>query len=427
MPAVDPRLILVFIWIVGISAAAIWLLWRRPAPLPPLLVVLLLALAVRLLPALLLPRGARYEMSVFRQAGELTLAGQSVYLQRVAHPYLPFQLYWYAAALWLAQHVGLFFEFWVKLLNILAETGLVTLIYQAVQRQRGQQAARYASLFYALNPVTIMVSSYQGQFDAVPMLFLLLAWYGLTYSRGRLPASALALGAAVLSKTWPVLMAPILFFRLPRWSSRVRLLLWALLVPLAGVLFYEWWFPGSLTLMLRRAARAGSIPGWWGYSAVLNVLVTFTGYGGGGYALLNQAGKWIALLLACLAIWLARRQHPLYTFMLVVLILFACVPNLGVQGLSWIVPLAVILGYWNELGWYTLGAVAYMWTAYWGIHLTDGLMVLLPKPLAHAIIQLASLFIWLPVVFWLVQEVRQRDILPALFHPNQRLDQAESV
>lgn len=408
------------------AAAAIWLLWRRPASLPPLLIALLLALVVRLLPALLLPRGARYEMSVFRQAGELTLAGESVYLHRVAHPYLPFQLYWYAAAHWLAQHVGLFFEFWVKLLNILAETAIVALVYQAVRRQRGAQAARYASLFYALNPVTVMVSSYQGQFDAVPMLFLLLAWYGLTYSRKWLAAPALASGAAVLSKTWPVLMTPILFLRLPRWSARLRLLLWALAVPLAGILFYEWLFPGSLTPMLRRAARAGSIPGWWGYSAALNVLVTFTGYGGGIYALLNRLGKWLALLLACLVIWRTRRQHPLYSFMLVVLVLFAFVPNLGVQGLSWIVPLAVILGYWNELGWYTVGAVAYMWTAYWGIHLTDGLMVLLPRPLAHAIIQLASLFIWLPIVLWLAQEVRQRDMLPAFFHPNQRLTQVDS-
>lgn len=425
MPAVDPRLILVFIWIAGVTAAALWLLRRRPAPLPPLLIVLLLALAVRLLPALLLPRGARYEMSVFRQAGELTLAGESVYLQRVAHPYLPFQLYWYAAAWWLAQHVGLFFEFWVKLLNILAETAIVGLIYQAVQRQRGQPAARYASLFYALNPVTIMVSSYQGQFDAVPMLFLLFAWYGFTYGRAQL-AAALALGAAVLSKTWPVLMVPILVLRQSRWSTRLRLLFWSLVVPLVGILFYEWLFPGSLTPMLRRAARAGSIPGWWGYSAVLNVLVTFTGFGGGAYALLNQMGRWLALLLAGLVIWLMRRQHPLYTFMLVVLVLFAFVPNLGVQGLSWIVPLAIILGYWNELGWYTVGAVAYMWTAYWGIHLTDGLMVLLPKSLAHAIIQLASLFIWLPIVLWLAQEVRQRDILPAFFHPNQHLERTDS-
>lgn len=430
MPPIDPRLIIVFVWIVGVSLVAFVILWRgrhpatqRRLPLPSLPLLLLLTFLLRLAPALILPRGARYEMSVFRQAGDLTLAGQSVYLNRVAHPYLPFQLYWYAAAVWLTNNAGIFFEFWVKLLNIAAEVGLTALIFQAVRHNRGESAARYAALFYAFNPVTIMVSSYQGQFDAVPLLFLLLAWYILTYQparRGALLTAALALGVAILSKTWPVLLAPILFLRLPRWGRRIRFTLFVALIPLAGIWLYEARFPGSLMPMLRRAARAGSIPGWWGYSAVLNVLATFTGRGGLLYAFLNQVGKWVALALASLTIWWTRSRQPLYAFMLAVLILFACVPNLGVQGLSWIVPLAVILGCWNELGWYAVGTTLYMWIAYWGIHLSDGLMLLLPKPTAHATIQLASLLVWVPIVLWLWQEVAGRGKMPALFRPHLR-------
>lgn len=105
MPAIDLRLIAVFIWIVGCSVATFYLLFRRPSTLPKIGYALVIALLVRLIPALALPRGAGYEMHVFSQAAEMTLAGQSVYLSKIAHPYLPLQLYWFAAAYWLAEHV----------------------------------------------------------------------------------------------------------------------------------------------------------------------------------------------------------------------------------------------------------------------------------------------------------------------------------
>ena len=107
MPTIDPRLIIVFFWIAGCALVTFVLLVRRPVVLPPVSYALVAALIVRLVPALVLPRGAMYEMEVFRQVGQTTFEGQSVYLTRTAYPYLPLQLYWAAAAYWLTGATGL--------------------------------------------------------------------------------------------------------------------------------------------------------------------------------------------------------------------------------------------------------------------------------------------------------------------------------
>jgi hypothetical protein len=48
-----------------------------------------------------------------------------------------------------------------------------------------------------------------------------------------------------------------------------------------------------------------------------------------------------------------------------------------------------------------------MVVSYWGIHLTDGLYILLPAMYAAMIIQLSSLTAWGAVLWWWWREVRR--------------------
>jgi|GEM_PF-2138117 len=417
MPLINYQLAFAFLWIVVCAAAFFWLLRRGTGPLPALGYAVAAAFFLRLLPALFLPRGAEYEMWVFRQTGALLRAGGDVYTSELAHPYLPLQLYWFAAAGWLAETIGLSFTFWLKFPSLLADSALVILVYQAVSVLGRGAGARQAAWLYALNPVTILVAAYQGQFDAIPLFFLLLAWYFFN-SRQRpyhLLLSALALGVAVLSKTWPVIFLPIAFLRLQNWRARLAYPLLVGLIPLGAVLLYAWLFPGSLFTLLRRSLGAGAIPGWWGYSAPLNVFVTLTGLGGNLYQQLVTLGKPAGLLAGLATILLTWRRRSLYALLLTVLVLFATVPNLGLQSLSWVVPLALIWGVPNRLGWYVAGVFLHMIVSYWGLHLNQTLYALLPRPDADSIIQLSSLFAWLPILIWLVEEGTGRSLFPRWF------------
>lgn len=417
MPAIDPRLILVLLWIVGCTGGEYWLFWKRKTfPLPGVSWAIAAAFAVRFIPALILPRGARYEMNVFEQAGEMFLAHQNVYHAQIAHPYLPLQIYLFAAAAWLTDVVGGAFPFWAKLPSIFADAAMTGIIFLAVSRLRTPDDARLASWLYAFNPVVILVAAYQGQYDAIPVLLMIGAWFIFTFHgarRGGLLGSSLVLGLGVLSKTYPVILMPILLLRLKKPAQWLTVILAVAAVPLLALLLYEWFFPNSLTPIGMRAIRAGSIPGWWGYSALLNVIVELTGYGADAYAQIVQAGRYVSLAAAVVIIFWSRRLSVLSSLLLTVLTLFTFMPNLGLQGLSWLIPIGLLLGS-VEVKVYTLGALIHMIISYWGIHLTDGLYLLLPALYASVIIQISSLTAWGAVVWWWWRAV-QVNLLNAKF------------
>jgi hypothetical protein len=83
------------------------------------------------------------------------------------------------------------------------------------------RAAPYAPWLYAVHPVSVLVGGVHGQFDAIPLAFLLLAVE--LVRRERRDASALALAAAIATKSFPVLALPFLAFgSRGRWRSAAR-------------------------------------------------------------------------------------------------------------------------------------------------------------------------------------------------------------
>jgi hypothetical protein len=414
---IDPRLIIALLWIT-ICALLFFSLLRHPQrPMPRVALALVVAFIVRLIAALVLPNGAEYEMYVFHMAGHLTLTGQSVYLSDIAHPYLPLQIYWMAAANWFSLENGLlFFAFWAKLPNIIAEVGLVWMLYLALRRLQNEPLARWSAWLYAFNPVTILVAAYQGQFDAIPLLLMVIAWYTFTFHNDRRSGqllSPLALGAAILSKTWPLLLLPILWLRMRSWRQRLTYPLLAASVPVLGILLYEALFPGSLFSILRRATWAGSIPGWWGYSSLMNIAVALSGQGQERFLELSSLAKNVAYLLGALTILITWRRPAIESWLLTILVLYAAAPNIGVQGLSWLIPMALLNLRHHQLGWYAFGSLLWMVIAYWGLHLNTTFYQLWPELWGNIIIQATSVVPWLIVVLWLLQEGTGRQLLPS--------------
>ncbi len=422
MPTVDGPLIFSLIWIIGCAAASFILLrWRPSDRLPPIALILITAFLVRLIPALILPRGAAYEMSLFQQTADAFREGDNIYLSSLTHPYLPLLVYWFSIADWLAEAIGLFFIFWLKSISIIADTLLSGLVYLAVLHLKNDSEARYAAWIYAFNPLTILVVSYQGQFDLVTTLFLMLSWYLFALNKQsakKLSLSAILLGMAILVKTWPFIFLPIVLLRLPNWKSRIRYTLLVGIIPLASLLIYETFFPGSIASILGRASRAGAISGWWGYSSIINVWLQLSGQGSSLFGWVSQYGKYLGYLLGFIVIFITRKRPSLYSLLLTILVMFAAVPNLGLQGLSWIVSMALILGLYNSLGWYMLGSTIHMLVSYWGIHLTRWLDFILEMETANRIIQLSSLTAWLVIVVWCLQELMHKPLLPKVFSPD---------
>ena len=131
------------------------------------------------------------------------------------HPYLPFQMFLASAAEKVSGAPGLQFALLIKLPSIAAVIGTAWIIRSALEQHIGRDQANAASLLYAINPITVGITAYHGQFDAIPAFFAVAAWFTIegSGSQRNETLSALLLGLGVLSKTWPIILLPVLMMR----------------------------------------------------------------------------------------------------------------------------------------------------------------------------------------------------------------------
>jgi hypothetical protein len=377
-----------------------------------LLFLLAIALFVRLLPAALLSKGAEYDIESFRRVAEAFLQGQGIYSSPLVsgrHPYLPFQLYLIAMAMWISQRTGLPFAVTVKWPAILADLGLTALMFRTVQRtdKLGTQATAIG-LLYALNPVSILVSAYHGQFDAIPTLFLALSWYFWHFYadwQRQIGLSALCLGFAILDKTWPILFLPIVLLRLNPLTARLRYGSVALSVPAIFTGAYIALFPEDVSPLFSRALTHTGVPGWWGASALLNVLSAETDWGKELLDFLARYGRWFIFGAVGTSYWLTRRQQAIDALVTAILTLYVFTSGFGLQWMLWVVPFALLVGDWGAADQYVAGALIYMLPSYYGYHLDSTLGSSLSFRYMALIMQLCALPAWAITILWLVRRL----------------------
>jgi len=192
---------------------------------------LLVALGLRLVPVLAADRVVadveRYE----RVATHLLDTSWNPYETRRLFPYPPPWAAVEAGALWLARHGIGTFAVNVKIPVLLADLLVVVVLAAAARAGRASSAAAW---LYAVHPVSLLVTGFHGQFDAIALAFVLLALESL--ARERRDASALLLGAAIATKAFPVLLLP--FLALGHGASPRRALRFAVLalLPVAALL-----------------------------------------------------------------------------------------------------------------------------------------------------------------------------------------------
>jgi hypothetical protein len=166
---------------------------------------LLLALALRLLAIGASDRVVadvgRYE----KVSRHLLEVSWNPYETKRLYPYPPPWAAVEAAAGALARRGVLPFAIAVKLPVLAADLLIVALLGLAARERRAPSAAPW---LYAAHPVALLIGAVHGQFDAIPLLGVLLALSALAH--GRRDASALALSAAIATKSFPVLLLPLL-------------------------------------------------------------------------------------------------------------------------------------------------------------------------------------------------------------------------
>ena len=228
----------------------------------------LLALALRLVAVLAFDRVAADVERYQRVARHLLDVSWNPYETQRLYPYPPPWAAAEATAEWLARRGIGSFPVNVKLPVLAADLLLVALLAAAA---RAGRASPLAPWLYALHPVSVLVGSAHGQFDAIPLLFLLLAVEAL--ARERRDASALALSAAIATKSFPVLALPFLAFdERASWRSAARYAVLALA-------------PGALLLL------PFAIADW---DALRRELLGYSGIADFGWTGVLRGASWLA-------------------------------------------------------------------------------------------------------------------------------------
>jgi hypothetical protein len=250
------------------------------------------------------------------------------------------------------------------------------LLYRLARAAGARRAAATAALFLA-NPVGIWVTSVQGQFDGVSLVFLLAAILATSGARrgggatqvALLPAALLSVSVAVKQVT---ALHPVLWWR--------RKGFWLGLLPYGAVLALWLPFAGQWRSILSNVLLYRSVPQSYGFSE----FVLFDARFGPPIAAL-------ALLAGLAAAWALRGSDRARASLFVFLVLLFFAPGIGPQYLVWPITLGALFPSAGYLACTLAGA---LWIVGSALELPGS-----GQFFGHVV--------WLSVAFWGVREWRE--------------------
>ncbi|MBI3620119.1 hypothetical protein HY214_03190 [Candidatus Roizmanbacteria bacterium] len=299
----------------------------------PITKIVLLGLALRILFILISLPVNNYDLLAYENVGRAVINHLNIYPfpAILYHPYLPVMLYIEA----LTKLFGVWQPILLKLVFSLFDAGNIYLVYKLTRRPaklrpgktgiNGKNDQSIVNAFlYAVNPISILITAYHGQFDSLP-LFLLLAtifW-----------KNPWLLSLAVAVKTWPV------FFLLPlirRWHDKKNVLLLAFF-PALSLILYALFFHIAPLIILRTIAGYRAVFGAFGISRL--------------YLLFGSSPPPIqirAAIIVFLSLFFTYSAHQKKSRLLIteifqlMLVFFILTPVFGIQWFIWLIPFLLL-------------------------------------------------------------------------------------
>jgi len=257
------------------------------------------------------------------------------------YPYGPLPTWIFAGLTMIGELVWVKFAVLLRLLHIGIDLLLTFLIF--VTATRWKLDAKLLGWLYALNPLTIIITSYHGQLDVLTIFFAFLAAYVLLFSKHKQKhiSAGILLGVSIAIKMFTVLLWPWFIARLKGWKERV------LFTVLAGLPFVLSFLTVLTPENAGRAIRQVLLYG--GAGAESGIILTLKMLGMERMAsLYHIAGKYILLLaIAAAFILLWRRISLLDGMTLSFLIAMVISPTMGVQYFVWFLPFYLLSGFFR--------------------------------------------------------------------------------
>lgn len=287
--------------------------------------ILILGLTIRLISVYLFRNVTNYDLESYLQVGELTLKGLNIYpdVANLHHPYLPFFLYVEALAAWLGQSKIIVITI-IKIINIIFDIGILYLIYRLSKKNLK------TAFIYAINPVTILIVTLHGQFDVIPIFFLLLSIYLLNKRQDLF--SILSFSFAVLTKTWPILF----FIPIARRIKNKELIILIFLFPVLFVIIYGLLFKSSSINIGKTLIYYQGLWGIWGLSGLLGRL--------GRLGVFWQKLMTLIFLVSFFGYsYFNNKKNLIKEVLNLLFFFFVLTTNFSIQYFAWIIPFLILI------------------------------------------------------------------------------------
>ena len=308
-----------------------------------LIVIFSILVAVRLGAIALSWNISNFDLESYRIIGSANLEGLHIYTPEFSsrYPYFPFFVYIEGLAMTL-QQFSIHYVLVIKLFLIVFEMGICYLVYRLTKNNT------YLAFLYALNPVSIFISSYHGQFDAIPVFFILLAMVLL--EKRREAAALSAYSFAILTKTWPILL-------LVPFAETLRKKRYLLLIPLFPLLttaLYALLYRAPFMSIVSTVEGYRGTFGWWGIGYLYKLITGIDTPHGTRFMR-------IIFFISFIVFSLLIRKRPIGTQILLLLLFFYSFTfAFAPQYLLWVIPFLLIERpkFWRQ---FILMTSAYVW------------------------------------------------------------------
>ncbi len=269
----------------------------------------------------------------------------SPYDEVCRYKYSPLWFWIITLVSFICKNTGCPFTFAIRLPIIFTDVIFFWLLLKSCQKLRfdSKQTLITAAAFF-LNPVSLQISGYYGQFDNISLLFILFAWYASSfYPKHRFWWTLVFLNLSLAIKHFTIMLIPAFAFIQKKWPRKIALglaapaLFFAILTP--------FWIqePHWTNVNVFQYTLSSGYWGWLGM--ICRSVLLFT-----GFDMISQPWfKYTSLLnpllyvaIIVLSFWIVKRYSLLDSLILILLIFYSLTTQIAPQYTVWIIPFAAL-------------------------------------------------------------------------------------
>jgi len=261
-------------------------------------------------------------------------------------PYSPVSMFLPALCSLLSKFFKIPFYIMMRMPAIIADVCIAVTIYVTLIKL-GRKEAYSMGLLYAINPVSILISSFHGNIMPIPVLFSFLAYAVLLWGvEENYRLSALLLGIAIGFRGYPILLLPFFLFKLEiSLNKRIEYIIYSILPTTLS--FLPFMLLDYKSVLREVFAYSGFTD--YGLAAIIRAVYSYVkdirlyDLSGNLVLLMSEISKALFFFVYAILLFTQVRKRLITSILSVFLFFYFIYTGMGSQYFLWILPFCFLV------------------------------------------------------------------------------------